>query len=73
MGICCCKEKNEESESYFPQQQNYPHNVVTSIQSIPNIPSEYYMESAEKACTDSVTVDRLVLETLGIIGTIVDK
>lgn len=72
MGICWCKEKHEESESYLPQQANDQHIDVTTIQSISNVP-EYYMESAEKTSADSATVDHLVLETLGIIGTIVDK
>lgn len=31
------------------------------------------MESAEKGCPDSDTVDNLVLETLGVIGTLVDN
>lgn len=72
MGICWCKEKYEESESYLPHQANNQHFDITAIQSISNVP-EYYMESAEKAGVDAATVDRLVLETLGIIGTIVDK
>lgn len=72
MGICWCKEKHEESGSYLPHQANNQHFDVTTIQSIPNVP-EYYMENTEKSGTDSATVDHLVLETLGIIGTIVDK
>lgn len=72
MGICWCKEKHEETELYLPHQANNQHIDVRTIQSIPSVP-EYYMEGTEKTSADSATVDHLVLETLGIIGTIVDK
>lgn len=72
MGICWCKEKHEENESYFPQSNN--DNIDSAIQSVtPFSSAEYYLENTEKGCPDSLTVDKLVLETLGIIGTLVDN
>lgn len=64
MGICWCKQKNEDFELYFEDATNtWQENCI---------PTEY-MEDTEKDCLDSETVDNLVLETLGIIGTLVDK
>lgn len=72
MGICWCKEKHEESETYFPQSSN--DNIDNAIQSVtPYSAAEYYMENTEKGCPDSSVVDKLVIETLGIIGTLVDN
>lgn len=72
MGICWCKEKHDENDSYFTQSNN--DNTDNAVQSVaPYTLSEYYLESAEKGCPDSVIVDKLIIETLGIIGTLVDK
>lgn len=73
MGACWCKQKNDDTETYFPQQ-SANHSVdgyVYQLQT--DVPPEYYLESSEKGCPDSETVDSLVLETLDIIGTLVDK
>lgn len=73
MGSCWCKQKDEESDSYAPSQTNNHFNVE-QIQAIPNNTlAQYNLESPEKVCVDPQTVDHLVLETLGVIGTLVDK
>lgn len=73
MGACWCKRKNEESETYFPRPQAVA-GEQREVRTVQSIPAEYYLESAEKtSCSDAVTVDRLVLDTLGVIGTLVDK
>lgn len=73
MGACWCKQKNDDTETYFPPQVT-EHSVdgfVYQVQT--DLPPAYYLEDTEKGCPDAETVDSLVLETLGIIGTLVDK
>lgn len=72
MGICWCKGKHDENDSYFSQSTN--ENTDRTVQSMaPAISNNCYMEGSEKEYLNSLTVDNLVLETLGIIGTLVDK
>lgn len=69
MGICWCKQKNENYE------WEYEGDPRTSPWQDNRIPNEVCnVEDTEKdSCLDSETVDNLVLETLGVIGTLVDK
>lgn len=64
MGICWCKQKNEDFELYFEDSCN-----TWQDNCIPNV----NLDDTQKDCLDSELVDNLVLETLGIIGTLVDK
>lgn len=72
MGVCWCKEKHEETEIYFPQQHPLGIDEERTANQVAQA-VEYYLENTEKGCPDAETVDSLVLETLGIIGTLVDN
>lgn len=64
MGICWCKQKNEDFELYLADSCNtWQENCIPNLN----------LEDTEKDYLDSEIVDNLVLETLGIIGTLVDK
>lgn len=73
MGICWCKQKQEEHDTYVPQLHSTSiHQATTTIQPIsPNAP-QYYLK-ASKTHPDPALVDKLVLETLDVIATLVDK
>lgn len=81
MGGCCCKKKRDaRGSSYHTTYLDGQHGHGTALNSggvQANLPQElfdYYLEGAEKgACPDSQTVDGLVLETLAVIGTLVDN
>lgn len=74
MGGCWCKRKNEESETYFPRTSQVVDTEHRDARTISSIPAEYYLEGADKTnCQDAIAVDRLILDTLGVIGTLVDK
>lgn len=74
MGICWCKKKDGENDPYLVQSNNVTGGEGARHEPVaPGLTGDYYLESAEKGCPDSQTVDKLVLETLGIIGTLVDK
>lgn len=74
MGGCWCKRKNEESETYFPRTPQVVNLEQREARTISSIPTEYYLEGVDKTnCSDAVTVDKLILDTLGVIGTLVDK
>lgn len=67
MGMCCCKFKDEHD-----QQQSLSDNGDEIVHTVSaSIPSDYYTRTEK--CPDSETVDQLVIETLGVIGTLVDK
>lgn len=70
MGICWCKQKEEGHDTYVPQQRNYSINSNVTQPVLPISP-----QCSIKICktTDAAYVDKLVLETLGIIATLVDK
>ncbi|XP_065172030.1 RING finger and SPRY domain-containing protein 1-like [Atheta coriaria] len=74
MGACCCKQKREQSESYIPTPSPQP---LANAEAQPNhyvrITACGHVEGEEKGCPDSETVDELVLQTLGCIGTLVDN
>lgn len=68
MGVCCCKPKNEEQDSYTQQIAPIPNVTVhtTVLRPPPSFQCIYKPP-------DPDYVDRLVLETLGVIATLVDK
>lgn len=70
MGTCCCKEKDDEID----QQQSLSEAGEEIVHTVPavSIRPDFFYGRPEK-CPDSDTVDRLVIETLGVIGTLVDK
>lgn len=73
MGGCWCKRKDEDREPYVPPQANNHAVDVSYFETLPAIATPYHVENQEKGCVDSETVDNLVLETLGVIGALVDK
>lgn len=74
MGVCWCKRKNDENETYFPSAPQTINAEQQEIRTISSLPAEYYLEDAQKSsCSDATTVDKLILDTLGVIGTLVDK
>ncbi|CAH0547332.1 unnamed protein product [Brassicogethes aeneus] len=66
MGVCCCKKKNEDQESYT--QETTPIQNVNVRTTVFFPPSPAYIKVPE-----AVYVDRLVLDTLGVIATLVDN
>ncbi|XP_074025971.1 RING finger and SPRY domain-containing protein 1 [Leptinotarsa decemlineata] len=70
MGICCCKQKEEDCDTNIPQPTNN-HNVQNVVQPISPV-STHYSYKIPKV-PDAGYVDRLVLETLGVIATLVDN
>lgn len=73
MGGCWCKRKDEDRDPYVPPQANNHAVDVPYFQTSATIATSYYLENQEKGQVDSETVDNLVLETLGVIGALVDK
>ncbi|KYB28945.1 RING finger and SPRY domain-containing protein 1 [Tribolium castaneum] len=66
MGVCWCKQKHEEHDTYVPQT----HSNAT-IQPVSPVAPQYYIRVAK--APDPQLVDKLVLETLGVIATLVDN
>lgn len=74
MGVCWCKRKNEESDTYYPRSPQIVDGDTRELRTIPSISAEYYLEGTEKTnSSDPTIVDKLILDTLGVIGTLVDK
>ena len=72
MGVCWCKQKHEEHDTYVPQQHHSNnHNINATIQPVSPVAPQYYIRVAK--APDPHLVDKLVLETLGVIATLVDK
>jgi hypothetical protein len=73
MGVCWCKQKEEEHDTYVPQQRHSSnnHNVTATIQPVSPVAPQYYIRVAK--APDPHLVDKLVLETLGVIATLVDN
>lgn len=65
MGVCLCKEKVEDGTS--GNVDGFP-DIYSPRSDIRGTCNRY-----DHGCTLSETVDRLVKETLEVIGTIVDK
>lgn len=75
MGSCWCKQKTEERDAQqtaggHEDPFGYCDGLIHTVSA--NIPGDFYTRT-EKGCPDSDTVDKLVIETLGVIGTLVDK
>lgn len=71
MGICWCKQKNEESDTYIPPQSPNSLQVHNIIQPVSPVSTQYSFRLSK--IPDASYVDKLVLETLGVIATLVDK
>ncbi|XP_030754099.1 RING finger and SPRY domain-containing protein 1-like [Sitophilus oryzae] len=72
MGMCWCKKKNEDQECYVPQVTT--HQDVNIVLPPPSPTSQIFFNRASVTKTlDPAVVDRLVLETLGVIETLVDN
>lgn len=75
MGSCWCKQKTEERDAQqtaggHEDPFGYCDGLIHTVSA--NIPGDFYTRT-EKGCPDSDTVDKLVIETLGVIGTLVDN
>ncbi|KAG5900674.1 hypothetical protein JTB14_005939 [Gonioctena quinquepunctata] len=70
MGSCCCKEKDEDCDTYIPQPTNN-HIVHNTVQPISPVSTHYPFKLPKTP--DAAYVDKLVLETLGVIATLVDN
>ncbi|XP_028150945.1 RING finger and SPRY domain-containing protein 1 [Diabrotica virgifera virgifera] len=70
MGSCWCKQKNEDHDTYIPQSPNslQAHNIIQPLSPV----SPQYPFKLTKL-PDAAYVDKLVLETLGVIATLVDN
>lgn len=74
MGSCWCKEKTLGFEGSITEVRSGPDDIYGDATNIlPGIIAPDYYFQGEKGCPDSHTVDELVRETLGVIGTLVDK
>lgn len=70
--MCWCKKKSEDLECYVSQITTHPDvNVVLPPPS--PTPQLFYSRPSITKSPDPSVVDRLVLETLGVIETLVDK
>lgn len=74
MGACWCKKKNDENDTYVPQQLQSPQITEHCMlgDSLPVSLSPHYFHPGLKSF-DAQTVDKLVLQTLGVIATLVDN
>lgn len=74
MGMCWCKKKNEERECYLPRIIEEQNEVVVANHSPSTTPqSQRTSKSETKPQPEVSVVDKLILDTLGIIETLVDK
>ncbi|XP_018325424.1 RING finger and SPRY domain-containing protein 1 [Agrilus planipennis] len=77
MGVCWCKEKHEPESAYLPQQDlcNGNSEDRNSSYGVPIVggTQSYLLEKTQKDPVDAATVDTLVLETLSVIGSLVDN
>lgn len=79
MGACCCTEKVVDSDTYCPQTPTIRHvEPINENISAPrgldlSFPRNRYAPTVPRTTPDPATVDKLVLETLGVIGFLVDK
>lgn len=74
MGSCWCKEKTLGFEGSITEVTSGPEDVYGDATNIlPGIIAPDYFFHGDKGCPDSHTVDELIRETLGVIGTLVDK
>lgn len=81
MGACWCKDKIVIGEAYSPRNQtqsrpsiSYPQPLfIPSISAGINNDLFIPQRQQQQTSPDPETVDMLVLETLGVIGFLVDK
>ncbi|XP_060520649.1 RING finger and SPRY domain-containing protein 1-like isoform X2 [Cylas formicarius] len=71
MGMCWCKEKSEERDIYVPQITTVGQDVSVLSPVTPIRPPVIYGRPLKTV--EAAVVDRLVLETLGVIETLVDN
>ncbi|CAG9856793.1 unnamed protein product [Phyllotreta striolata] len=71
MGSCWCKEKNEENDSYLPPQSPNGLQIHNVIQPVSPVSTQYSFKLSK--VPDATYVDKLVLETLGVIASLVDN
>lgn len=72
MGSCWCKQKDEDHDTYVPQAPAN-HNISTSVVQQPVSPDNTQYSFRVSNAPDPSYVDRLVLDTLDVIATLVDK
>lgn len=72
MGNCLCKDTPEELEVYNGQNHAQVENTVLPESSIGTVASDDVTVTGFKF-PNSANIDKLVLETLGIVGSLVDK
>lgn len=74
MGMCWCKKKNEERECYAPRIIEEQNEVVATRSPSTTPQSQRTSSKNETKPQPEVSaVDKLILDTLGIIETLVDK
>lgn len=75
MGMCWCKKKNEERECYAPRIIEEQNEVVVARRSPSTTPQSQRTSSKSetKPQPEVSVVDKLILDTLGIIETLVDN
>ncbi|KAH1010252.1 RING finger and SPRY domain-containing protein 1 [Dendroctonus ponderosae] len=76
MGMCWCKKKNEEQGCYYAPRLSTQQDVVLPPPSpvpSPLIYNNTGPTASEPKYPDTVLVDKLILDTLGLIETLVDN
>ncbi|XP_044734120.1 RING finger and SPRY domain-containing protein 1-like [Chrysoperla carnea] len=76
MGACCCTEKVVDSDTYCPQTPTVRHvEPINQNMSAPRGLDSifFHAPTVPRTTPDPATVDKLVLETLGVIGFLVDN
>lgn len=79
MGVCLCKDKVEAEVQTSPQVTNFPPQIPPAISSNRNSLTSREFQWISCAAADhnlkmlSESVDKLVKETLDVIGRVVDK
>ncbi|XP_018571066.1 RING finger and SPRY domain-containing protein 1 [Anoplophora glabripennis] len=72
MGSCWCKQKDEDHDTYVPQAPTN-HNIISSVIQQPVSPDSTQYSFRVSKAPDPSYVDRLVLDTLDVIATLVDN
>jgi hypothetical protein len=72
MGNCLCKDTPEELEAYGSNNRAETQNTIIPEPNISMVPSSGSASPSFKFPT-SANIDKLVLETLGSLDTLVDK
>lgn len=72
MGNCCCKDTLEELDIYGGQNHADAENTVLPESSVGTVASGDVSSTPFKFPTSAI-IDKLVLETLSVVGCVVDK